>query len=104
MTTESDPATTRITVVLNKPSDWHNWLFIRQDSAQGTDLWQYVNPSVAVDELPELTDYKEGAESLGNLSAADRESYKWDYERYEKRHAVWRKKERAMADFVRRKE
>jgi hypothetical protein len=107
MTTKSDPAITRITVVLDKPSDWHNWLFIRQNSAQRTNLLQYVNPSIAVDELPELkelvepklTDYKEGAKSLGNLSAADRESYKWDYERFEKRHAVWSKKERALADF-----
>ncbi|KAF2688977.1 hypothetical protein K458DRAFT_465626 [Lentithecium fluviatile CBS 122367] len=107
MATESDPATTRITVVLDKPSDWHNWLFIRQDSAQRSDLWQYVNPDIAADELselkepvePKLTDYKEGAESLGSLSADDRESYKWDYKRYRERYTTWSRKSRALADF-----
>jgi hypothetical protein len=84
MATESDPTTTRITVVLDKPSDWHNWLFIRQDTAQRNGLWQYVNPDIAADQLPELTepvepqlaDYKEGAQHLGNLTAAERDSYK----------------------------
>ncbi|ORY09175.1 hypothetical protein BCR34DRAFT_589537 [Clohesyomyces aquaticus] len=51
------------------------------DSAQRTDLWQYVNPDVATDELPELkkpvvepelANYKESAESLGSINAADR--------------------------------
>lgn len=84
MATESDPATTRVTVILDKPSDWHNWLFIRQDAAQRNGLWQYVNPDIAADKLPELeepveptlTDYKDSTESLRDLNAADRELFR----------------------------
>jgi hypothetical protein len=33
MATESDPAVTRVTVILNTPDDWFTWLFIRRDVA-----------------------------------------------------------------------
>ncbi|KAF1965195.1 hypothetical protein BU23DRAFT_561290 [Bimuria novae-zelandiae CBS 107.79] len=56
MATESDPTTTRVTVVLNKPEDWQAWIFLRKDAAQQHDLWQYCNPDVATADLPLLTE------------------------------------------------
>lgn len=54
MTTESDPAVTRVTVVLDRADDWHKWLFIRKDTAQKNDLWQYVDPATNAADLPTL--------------------------------------------------
>jgi hypothetical protein len=30
---ESDQLITRITIVLNDANDWHNWIFLRKDTA-----------------------------------------------------------------------
>jgi hypothetical protein len=59
MASESDPAVTRVTVVLNTPDDWFTWLFIRRDVANRHILWQYINPDVARELLPELTEATE---------------------------------------------
>lgn len=56
ITTESDPSMTRITVVLDKPDDWYNWLFIRKDSCRRHDIWSYVDPDNSKDSLPQLTE------------------------------------------------
>jgi hypothetical protein len=84
MATESDPAVTRVTVILNTPDDWFTWLFIRRDVANRHGPRQYINPHVARELLPELTeaaepqliDYKAGAIRLSDLTADDRESYR----------------------------
>jgi hypothetical protein len=83
MATESDPAVTRVTVILDKLEDWFTWLFIRRDVANRHGLWQYINPDVAKELLPELTeaaepqliDYKAGAIRLSDLTTDDQESY-----------------------------
>jgi hypothetical protein len=59
MATESDPAVTRVTILLDKPEDWFTWLFIRQDVANRHTIWQYINPDVAKENFPELTEPSE---------------------------------------------
>ncbi|KAF2621749.1 hypothetical protein BU25DRAFT_353635, partial [Macroventuria anomochaeta] len=67
------------TIILDKPENWFNWLFIRQDIADRHNLWQYVNPDVAKEDLPELTespkpqltDYKARATKLSDLGTDD---------------------------------
>jgi hypothetical protein len=59
MATGSDPAVTRVTIILDTPEDWFTWLFIRQDVANRYDLWKYINPDVAKENLPELTESPE---------------------------------------------
>ncbi|RKF65967.1 hypothetical protein GcM3_114018, partial [Golovinomyces cichoracearum] len=76
MTTESDPSMTRITVVLDKPDDWYNWLLIRKDSCRRHDIWRYVDPDNSKDSLPQLTEpteshvtmYKTGATTLSRCT------------------------------------
>ncbi|KAF1827994.1 hypothetical protein BDW02DRAFT_454583, partial [Decorospora gaudefroyi] len=102
MATESDPAVTRVTVILNTPDDWFTWLFIRRDVANYADtnrhgLWQYINPDVARELLPGLTeaaepqliDYQAGATRLSDLTADDRESYRWECDRWERRRSEY---------------
>jgi hypothetical protein len=55
MTTESDPAVTRVTIVLDRADDWHKWLFIRKDTAQKHKLWQYVDSATKAADLFTLT-------------------------------------------------
>ncbi|KAI1507131.1 hypothetical protein Ptr86124_013934 [Pyrenophora tritici-repentis] len=106
MATESDPAVTRVTVILNTPDDWFTWLFIRRDVANRHGLWQYINPDVARELLPELAeapepqliDYQAGATRLSNLTADDRESYRWECDRWERRRSEYRTQKKALAD------
>jgi hypothetical protein len=108
MATESDPAMTRVTVILDTPNDWPSWLFIRKDSCRRHELWQYVDPDTPRDQLPQLippteplySDYQADATRLLDLSNDDRSSYRWDYERYERLHATYSKKVQALADFT----
>ena len=108
MATESDPAVTRVTIILDTPNDWPSWLFIRKDSCRRHELWQYVDPDTSKDQLPKLTallepqykDYNANATRLVDLSTDDRSSYRWDYERYECLLATYNKKVQALADFT----
>jgi hypothetical protein len=106
MATESDPAVTRVTVILNTPDDWFTWLFIRRDVANRHGLWQYINPDVVKELLPELTespepqliDYQAGATRLSDLTADNRESYRWECDRWERRRSEYRTQMKALAD------
>jgi hypothetical protein len=112
MATESDPAVTHVTVILNMPDNWFTWLFIRQDVANRRDvanrhgLWQYIHPDVVRELLPELTeatepqliDYKAGAVRLSDLTADNRESYRWECDRWERRRSECRIQKKALAD------
>jgi hypothetical protein len=86
----SDPAVTRVTVVLDRADDWHKWLFIRKDTAQKNELWQYVDPATKAADLPtllapiepQLTDHNEDATSLAHLTTAQQKLFQWEYERW----------------------
>jgi hypothetical protein len=107
MTTESDPAVTRVTVVLNRADDWHKWLFIRKDTAQKSELWQYVDPATKAADLPtllapiepQLTDHNEDATSLAHLTAAQQKLFQWEYERCERKDLEFKRKKKALAEF-----
>ena len=55
MTPQEDPATTRVTIVLQKSSDWQRWLQVKQSAALQYNLWEYINPDVPASEIPKLT-------------------------------------------------
>jgi hypothetical protein len=107
MTTESDPAVTRVTVVLDRADDWHKWLFIRKDTAQKNELWQYVDPATKAADLPtllapiepQLEDHNEDATSLAHLTAAQQKLFQWEYERWERKDLEFRRQKKAMAEF-----
>ncbi|KAF1938014.1 hypothetical protein EJ02DRAFT_355431 [Clathrospora elynae] len=107
MTTESDPAVTRVTVVLDRADDWHKWLFIRKDTAQKNELWQYVNPAMKAADLPlliappepQLSDHNNDATSIADLTAAQQKLFQWEYERWERKDIDFRRQKKAMAKF-----
>ena len=108
MTIESsDPAVTRVTVVLDRADDWHKWLFIRKDTAQKHELWQYVDPATKVADLPtllapiepQLADHAAGATSIAHLTAAQQKLFQWEYERWERKDLEFRRQKKALAEF-----
>ena len=44
----------KINVILNQPSDWIQWFFIVQDTADTNKVWQYIDPSIKKDNLLKL--------------------------------------------------
>ena len=84
MSIDNDPAVTRVTLVLNKPVDWHSWLFIRKDTCLQHNLWEFVNPDTPDAERPTFSppvkpkpaDYKAGCTQFCQLGAEDGESFK----------------------------
>jgi hypothetical protein len=77
MSDEMDPSITRVTIILDQPSDWANWLFLRKDTAQRHDLWEYVDPSketvhtLLEPERPLPASYQAGATLIATLSPAN---------------------------------
>jgi hypothetical protein len=53
-TTELDGLITRTTVILEKPADWEEWIFLRKDSADRHHLWSMVNPDLDKTALEKL--------------------------------------------------
>lgn len=107
MTTELDPAVTRVTIVLDRADDWHKWLFIRKDTAQKNDLWRYVDPATMAADLPmlmaptepQLADHNEQATSIAHLTAAQQKLYQWEYERWERKDLEFKRQKKALAEF-----
>ncbi|KAF1935816.1 hypothetical protein EJ02DRAFT_470905 [Clathrospora elynae] len=53
-TTKLDGLITRTTVILEKPADWEEWIFLQKDSADRHHLWSMVNPHLDEAALEEL--------------------------------------------------
>jgi hypothetical protein len=58
MATEGDFLITKATVILKRPGDWQRWLFLRKDSAERNDLWQYLNPSLKAEQVKRIEQEK----------------------------------------------
>ncbi|KAI0992344.1 hypothetical protein K3495_g15842, partial [Podosphaera aphanis] len=107
MNSDYDPAVTRVTIILNNPGDWFSWLFVRKDSCRRNDIWQYVDPDTPRNQVPQLKEpiepqvssYLDTAASLADLEPGDRQSFIWDYERYERKLAEYKKTVQALAEF-----
>lgn len=72
---QASPARSTI-IVLDKPSDWDEWLFLLKRKANNHDIWQYINPEEATQpalpEKPTLPDAKTvdaSAQSIQALTA-----------------------------------
>ena len=42
-TSEIDGLITKATVILDKPEDWQEWIFLRKDSANQNGIWNMVD-------------------------------------------------------------
>jgi hypothetical protein len=58
---------TKATVILDQPSDWQKWIFLRKDSAQRNNLWAYVNPNVMSEAVLKLEAEKSAKKEAGGF-------------------------------------
>ena len=78
-------ASQRSTVILLNPSDWDEWLEIVKTKAVGGEVWRFIDPATAKNELPPLTeptiltpqDVDLDKTSLDQLDDGDREELRF---------------------------
>jgi hypothetical protein len=91
--TESTGLVTKATVILEKPSDWQEWLFLRRDKATLNGIWEYCDPDKSQDELKKLIEpvrptpatVAEGVRLRSKLTQEQRLDYQdlleaWEYD------------------------
>jgi hypothetical protein len=114
-TTFSDHLITKATVILDQPSDWQKWIFLRKDSAQRNALWAYVNPGVALEAVLKLEAEKPVKKEAGvfygreqedntvydleHLDEHEYQKYSAWYTSYQKELTKFEKKELALRQF-----
>ena len=94
---------TRATVVLERPSQWEAWLFLRRSTAEQYGIWEYCNPDIEQSKLTELikpsapktTSYN-NTTSFANLSADERAAFQFEYKLYECDLAEYTVKKKAL--------
>jgi hypothetical protein len=115
MATEGNLLITKATVILERPGDWQKWLFLRRYSAERNDLWQYLDPSLKVDQVKRIEQEKPQEEEIEEFyTGAAREDEEItildlsekDVSRYElwlrvrtRMETQWSKKEKARREF-----
>lgn len=114
-----------VTIILEDPKDWEDWYNLIKLTARNLKVWDYVDPkgTMEIEEPvePQLSDYtletavqqatntaqgsaeaQLAAESLSRLTATNRDVYRWEYERWEKKELKWRTHEAALAKIANR--
>ena len=71
---QASPAKETI-VILDKSSDWDEWIFLLERQARGHDIWQYIDPALEQQPIlptkpafPELKEVKDGATVIKDLN------------------------------------
>lgn len=114
MATE-DLLITKATVILEKPGDWQRWLFLRKDSAERNDLWQYLDPSLKAEQVRRIEQEKpqekeieefytgaaQGDDEITILDLTEKEVARYElwFKAYSRKEAQWSKKEKALREF-----
>jgi hypothetical protein len=116
MATEGDLLITKATVILEKPADWQRWLFLRKDSAERNDLWQYIDPSLKAEQVRSVEQEKpkekeveefytgpprEDNEEITILDLSEKEVSRYELwlKVHTRKEAQWSKKEKALREF-----
>jgi hypothetical protein len=106
MATSTNESHSKINLILNQPSDWIQWFFIVQDTAETNKVWQYIDPSKKKNELPRLEppsrptprDVLPTATSIAKLDASQLTAYNQLYAEYKDDLRVHQKQEQAIRD------
>jgi hypothetical protein len=96
-----------VTVSLDRADDWHKWLFVRKDTSQKHELWQYVEPATKAADLPtlaaptelHLTNHVAGATSIAHLADTEQKLFQREYERWERKDLEYKRKKKALTAF-----
>jgi len=102
-----------MTVILEKPADWEEWIFLRKDSADRHHLWSMVNldlDEAALEKLEELAavepeQYHDEAEEdtgvvLKDMTTQEFQRYQQAERNYDRALARYTIKRKALDDFT----
>ncbi|KAL5371104.1 hypothetical protein DPSP01_014490 [Paraphaeosphaeria sporulosa] len=126
MSNKEDELIVKETIILNRPSDWSKWIFLRKRTAEAYKIWDYCNPDLTVDtvktihnEEPKerlLRSFKKGdnmpSGSLSTvqgdddiepdeLTKSEREDYTFWHGFHATKLAAWQRKENALNNLTR---
>ena len=112
-TTELDGLITRTTVILEKPTDWEEWIFLRKDSAERHHIWSMVNPDLDETALEKLEEpaavepeqyHDETDEDTGvvlrDMTTEEFQRYQQAERNYDRALARYTIKRKALDDFT----
>jgi hypothetical protein len=105
---EGSPA--KVSVILDKPSDWNEWMFLVKQRAQLVEVWQYANPELEEaptkpkrPQRPEPSDVKPEALTIGELTDQERQTlliFRDDYKIQEKEYQLLTKGLRELDNMI----
>ncbi|KAF2818597.1 hypothetical protein CC86DRAFT_413725 [Ophiobolus disseminans] len=112
-TTKLDGLITRTTVILKKPADWEEWIFLQKDSADRHHLWSMVNPDLDKAALEKLEEpaavepeqYHDKAKEdtgvvLKDMTTQEFQRYQQAERNYDQALARYTIKRKALNDFT----
>ncbi|KAF2743258.1 hypothetical protein M011DRAFT_375468, partial [Sporormia fimetaria CBS 119925] len=111
---DTEGAITRATGILEKPSQWKTWLFLRRSKADQNDLWDYCNPDLPDNQIttlkapiePQLAEYADTSDDpsaspiptrLHELDENRQKPFTYDFKRYEHKLAEYKVQKKALA-------
>jgi hypothetical protein len=76
-------------VILEKPTDWHEWMIVINLKTESGEVKQLINPDLIIKPIPlkepdrpKPNDIKENVTTTVTLTAAEREEYRFKREDY----------------------
>jgi hypothetical protein len=98
----------KVTVILDGTNTWHDWLEVVKTKARAGKIWEYIDPSLSVDEvrklvepkMPEASDVEEGAESPTDLTDNDLKKLRELQQAVKPKLREFELKERALNEMV----
>ncbi len=103
MSNTAAPATQKVVIILNGPTDWDEWIAIIRTKAKLGDIWKYVDPSTEEAALPAFEepvfpmpkDINAEKTTIATLTAVEKEElqalrheYKRKIKKYEQQQAA----------------
>src|SRR6266536_3302373 len=112
MASNEDIKTTKVSVILDRPEHWHDWIFMRQYKATRHGLWDIVNPDAKEEDLEKLekpaevkaTDFYtpqagETGHAFTHMTTEEFSHYQFAVRLYQIELAEFKAKEKKLEDF-----
>jgi hypothetical protein len=95
----------KTTVILDRPSDWDEWLFLVKSKANDSDIWQYIDlnklaePQSLLDPIkPKASDVNAAATSVIALTPQEQSTFKLLHDEYRTELIIYERKRAALRD------
>ena len=103
----STTTTTKVTTVLTGTADWDSWYTVIKGVAEGKLIWEYINPETPQELCPTLiqpvkpvlTDVNADAQAYTDLTATERDVYKFLTQEYKSENNEYKVLNTAIAGY-----